>query len=283
MKELVFSELFEALEKAGMEPMLCDTPVPFFDNKVACGVPTSVGDVVTDVLMVPQSTLSMQQEFFITAWGDSMEGADIRDGDLLKVKAQMTANDGDIVLAWLDGDFTVKSYCEDEAGRSWLVPQNAKYKAFPMSDADNARIFGVVMDVTRKACRVSYRDCMRLIHEAQMELGDKKEISMAQVSCAIQGIAPMVELARQWYAVCRVLEDDAVVTEGDFDAFCQLVRAEVPEHPHLPARDEMVRMASQSFKRPVAMWNEMNAPVQGKRYRDYLKIAQKMQDLLGEC
>lgn len=60
------------------------------------------------------------------------------------------------------------------------------------------------------------------------------------------------------------------------------MKAEVPEHAHLPVRDEIVRMAVQSFKKPVAMWNELNAPVQGKRYKDYVKIAQKMQDLLEE-
>ena len=54
----------------------------------------------------------------------------------------------------------------------------------------------------------------------------------------------------------------------------------MPEHPHLPPRDEMVRMVTQSFKRPVAMWNELNAPVRGKRFKDYVMIAEKMQELL---
>ena len=59
-----------------------------------------------------------------------------------------------------------------------------------------------------------------------------------------------------------------------------IVKAEVPEHPHLPPRDEMVRMVTQSFKKPVAMWNEANAPVQGKRFKDYVKIAEKMLDMI---
>ena len=72
----------------------------------------------------------------------------------------------------------------------------------------------------------------------------------------------MVELGRQWYAVCRVLEDVNVVPEGDFEGFCQRVRAEVPAHNSLPTRIELQRMAVQSFKKPVSMWNELNAPVQ---------------------
>ena len=108
-----------------------------------------------------------------------------------------------------------------------------------------------------------------------------EEITEECVSHAIKAIAPMVEVGRQWYAVCRVLVDVKVVTEGDFEGFCQRVKAEVPDHNNLPTRIELQRMAVQSFKKPVAMWNELNAPVQGKRYNDYVKIAERMQELLG--
>ena len=52
-------------------------------------------------------------------------------------------------------------------------------------------------------------------------------------------------------------------------------------HKALPIRAEMQRMAVQSFAKPVALWRAGNAPVQGKRYNDYLKIAQQMMRLLG--
>ena len=280
VSELDFDQLLELLEKDGRRPMVCDTPIPFYDNIVKCGSPTGVGDIVREVKMVPHATLSMLQEFFVIAGGDSMEGVCIEDGDILRVKAQPTANDGDVVLAMFDGDSTVKTYCEDEKGQPWLVPQNPKYKAFPMSDADDACIVGVVTEIIKQRPRVKFRDCQTLIEEAKEARNMGEEITEEQVSRAIKAIAPMVEVGRQWYAVCRVLVDVKVVTEGDFEGFCQRVKAEVPEHPHLPARDEMVRMAVQSFKKPVAMWNELNAPVQGKRYKDYVKIAERMQELL---
>ena len=280
VSELDFDQLLELLEKDGRRPMVCDTPIPFYDNIVKCGSPTGVGDIVREVKMVPHTTLSMLQEFFVIAGGDSMEGVSIEDGDILRVKAQPTANDGDVVLAMFDGDSTVKTYCEDEKGQPWLVPQNPKYKAFPMSDADDACIVGVVTEIIKQRPRVKFRDCQTLIQEAKEARDMGEEITEEQVSRAIKAIAPMVEVGRQWYAVCRVLVDVKVVTEGDFEGFCQRGKAEVPEHPHLPARDEMVRMAVQSFKKPVAMWNELNAPVQGKRYKDYVKIAERMQELL---
>lgn len=280
VSELDFDQLLELLEKDGRRPMVCDTPIPFYDNIVKCGSPTGVGDIVREVKMVPHATLSMLQEFFVIAGGDSMEGVSIEDGDILRVKAQPTANDGDVVLAMFDGDSTIKTYCEDEKGQPWLVPQNPKYKAFPMSDADDACIVGVVTEIIKQRPRVKFRDCQTLIQEAKEARDMGEEITEEQVSRAIKAIAPMVEVGRQWYAVCRVLVDVKVVTEGDFEGFCQRVKAEVPENPHLPARDEMVRMAVQSFKKPVAMWNELNAPVQGKRYKDYVKIAERMQELL---
>lgn len=280
VSELDFDQLLELLEKDGRRPMVCDTPIPFYDNIVKCGSPTGVGDIVREVKMVPHTTLSMLQEFFVIAGGDSMEGVSIEDGDILRVKAQPTASDGDVVLAMFDGDSTVKTYCEDEKGQPWLVPQNPKYKAFPMSDADDACIVGVVTEIIKQRPRVKFRDCQTLIQKAKEARDMGEEITEEQVSRAIKAIAPMVEVGRQWYAVCRVLVDVKVVTEGDFEGFCQRVKAEVPEHPHLPARDEMVRMAVQSFKKPVAMWNELNAPVQGKRYKDYVKIAERMQELL---
>ncbi|MBO7581817.1 MAG: hypothetical protein J6T38_09930 [Bacteroidaceae bacterium] len=281
MDEKELKEIFEALEQQGWEPMLCDTPVPLYDNEVACGVPNGVGDVMKETIMIPREFLSMQSEFYVKAKGDSMKGADILNGDLLQVVTTGDVSDGDIVLAYLDDDFTVKTYCEDEEGHPWLVPQNDAYEPFRLEDYDHVWIAGVVNQVTRRAPRVNYRTCMKIINKARKQ--QPKGISPEQVARAIREVAPMVEVGRRWYAVCRVLEDEGVLSDGDFEGFCQLVRAEVPEHKSLPTRVEMQRLAVQSFKKPVAMWNELNAPVQGKRYKDYVKIAQQMQDLLGKA
>ena len=276
-----FEQLLENLEKQGWHPMVCDTPVPFYDNDVMCGVPNSVGDVVKEVRMLPKELLAMQPEFLVKAKGDSMKGANIADGDLLQVVTDVQASDGDIVMAWMDGEYTIKTYCEDEEGHPWLVPQNEDYDPIRLDDYDDAMMVGVVKQVTKRAPRVAYRSCMKIINKAKRELSRQKEITEEQVSRAIKAVAPMVELGRQWYAVCRVLEDVNVVPEGDFEGFCQRVRAEVPAHNSLPTRIELQRMAVQSFKKPVSMWNELNAPVQGKRYNDYVKIAERMQELLG--
>ena len=61
-----------------------------------------------------------------------------------------------------------------------------------------------------------------------------------------------------------------------------MIAAEVPHHEHLPTVVELQRMAVGSFRKPVSKWNEMNAPVKGKRYKIYKEIAESMLELLEE-
>jgi repressor LexA len=126
-------DIFKALEEKGWQPMLCDTPVPFFDNPVSCGSPTDVGDILQDTTMLPKEFLSMQPEFVVKVMGESMKDAGIMEGDSVKVVTSTRFHDGDIVLVMVDGEITLKCYCEDEDGIPWLVPQNADYDAFPLN------------------------------------------------------------------------------------------------------------------------------------------------------
>jgi len=275
-----FEQLLENLEKQGWHPMVCDTPVPFYDNDVMCGVPNSVGDVVKEVRMLPKELLAMQPEFLVKAKGDSMKGANIADGDLLQVVTDVQASDGDIVMAWMDGEYTIKTYCEDEEGHPWLVPQNEDYDPIRLDDYDDAMMVGVVKQVTKRAPRVAYRSCMKIINKAKRELSRQKEITEEQVSCAIRAVAENIEIGRLWYASYRVMVDEKVWKDGDFKGFCNRVKAEVPEHEHLPVAEDLQRMAVGSFSKPVVLWNEVDAPVQGKRFKRYLEIAKMTDDLL---
>ena len=71
------------------------------------------------------------------------------------------------------------------------------------------------------------------------------------------------------------------VRPGDFQGFCQRVKSVVPEHRHLPAYEELQRMNVQSFARSVRLWDAQNAPVKGKRFDDYLALAQKTRQAIG--
>lgn len=277
-----FMALLESLEEAGWHPMLCDTPIPFYDNEVMCGIPNSVGDVVKEVRMLPKELLAMQPEFLVRARGDSMKDAGIMEGDILQVVTDVPPSDGDIVLATLDGDYTVKTYCEDDEGRPWLVPQNEEYLPIRLEDYNDVVIVGVVRQVTKRVRHVSHNLCMKILNKAKREMESQKVITDVQVSNAIGVMAEKIEISRLWFAVYRTMVDEKVWKDGDFKGFCDRVRAEVPEHEHLPVAEDLQRMDVGSFSKSVVLWNEKDAPVQGKRFKRYMEIAQMTDDLLWE-
>lgn len=280
MNEQELKEILRELEEQGWSPLVCDTPVPFYDTAVRCGQPTGAYAVRAEEMMWPKDLLSMQPEFTICAKGDSMKDAGICQGDMVKVVCESSLQDGDIVLASIDGESTIKTYCEDEEGLPWLVPQNSDYSPIPLKDKVNVRIVGRIKEIIKNAPRISYRDCQRMIRKAKMTMVETHEIPQQRVSWAIREVASMVTIARQWYAVYRAMVDLNVVKDGDYETFCEMVKTEVPRHEHLPSCDELQRLAMLSFTKPVRNWNAENAPVKGKRFNDYLMIANRTTELL---
>ena len=273
-------EVFQQLEEQGWQPKLCDTLVPFYDVDVMCGKPNGVGDVVKEYMALPHEMAPIGTEFTITAKGDSMIDANIFEGDIIKVVPDVPINDGETVVARIDDEWVVKSYCEDNDGNPWLVPQNDDYDAFPLVECQSVLLLGKVDRIIRRSPRATFKSCMKKIEQAKAKMPTPPEISQLQISKAIREIAPSIGVGRLWYAVYRAMADLNVVGEGDLDGFIEMIRTEVPNHKHLPKHVEMQRMAVQSFAKPVVLWRVGNAPVQGKRYNDYLKTAQKMAELL---
>jgi len=84
--------------------------------------------------------------FFVRARGDSMDGdkkATIQDGDLLVVDKSRTPKTGDVVIACLDGAFTVKRL-RCTADGVWLLPENKSFPEIHIEDGQELSIWGVV-------------------------------------------------------------------------------------------------------------------------------------------
>ena len=272
MTEEELKELFSDLLSKKITPLLCDTRVPLYDSPVPCGEPTYCAEDIVETVLLPKELLSMHPEFMIPVKGDSMRDAGIVAGDMVKVVADVTPYDGDIVLACIDGAYTLKTYYEDDEGLHWLVPQNENYEPILLEERLNVRIFGRVKEVVKQTPRVASRLCMKIVSRAKQLRAKKREISQERVSSIIRQMAPQVKLGRQWYAVFKPMEEKTVYGKEDYAGFCERVCEEVPEHKHLPAVVELQRMAVQSFKRPVRLWNPADAPVQGKRFTAYEQI-----------
>jgi len=279
MNEEEIKEILKQLEEQGWQPLLCDTPLPYYDNPVKCGQPTGIGDIVERKKRFPKEFLSMQPEFVVKVKGDSMEGANIRSGDMVRVESEVPVHDSDIVLVCIDGDFTLKAYCEDEDGIPWLVPQNDNYEAFALTESDNVWIVGKVTEVIKAAPRVPVRLCMKLIKKAKMK--QPPALTRGQVEESIVDVSSMVKNGRQWYAVFRPLVDKKYLGKAEYETFCDLVASVVPQHEHLPDPGQIQRLAVQSFAKPVVLWDEADAPVKGKPFKDYKRIAERMLELLA--
>lgn len=81
--------------------------------------------------------------FFVRVQGDSMIGAGICDGDLLVVDRSLRPTSGDIIIACVDGDFTVKTYRRDVKGVH-LEPANPDFPTITLRTGQELDYFGKV-------------------------------------------------------------------------------------------------------------------------------------------
>lgn len=114
-------------------------------GRIAAGVPITAEQQVEDVLTLPRQLTGQGDLFLLTVSGDSMIDAAICDGDLVVIRQQPTAENGDIVAALLDGEATVKVFKQRD-GHTWLLPQNSAYEPIL---GDHATILGKVVTVLR--------------------------------------------------------------------------------------------------------------------------------------
>ena len=96
--------------------------VPIVGN-VAAGSPILAEEYIEDQVALPENMLGDGTHFILKVHGDSMINAGIMDGDYVVVHKQVTANNGEIVVAIIDGSATVKRFYR-ENGRFRLQPEN---------------------------------------------------------------------------------------------------------------------------------------------------------------
>jgi repressor LexA len=115
-------------------------------GKVAAGVPITAEENLEGELVVPPELARKDGTFVLRVQGESMIDAAILDGDLIVVSPQRDATSGEIVVAMVEGEATVKRFYK-EHGRVRLQPENASMAPIY---ADDVTILGKVDAVFRK-------------------------------------------------------------------------------------------------------------------------------------
>jgi repressor LexA len=130
-----------------------ENPIPIGDaaliplvGRIAAGGPITAEQNISEYYPVSRQLTGKGDFFLLTVSGDSMIDAAICDGDLVVIRKQPTAENGDIVAALLNDEATVKTFRQRD-GHTWLLPQNSAYEPIV---GDHATIMGKVVSVLRK-------------------------------------------------------------------------------------------------------------------------------------
>ena len=122
-------------------------PVTFYDIGISAGFPSPAQDYEEPRLNINDLLIKRPETTFIAkASGDSMIGAGIHDGDMLVVDKGITEYKDRVVIACVNGEFTVKRY-KVERGQPVLKPQNPAYPDIHFTDYDEITVWGVVTSV----------------------------------------------------------------------------------------------------------------------------------------
>ena len=263
-----------------LHPQACDTIVPYLDVSVRAGSPTPPCESTSgESLMLPKNLMGNNPEFVIDVEGWSMKDLHIYPGDRVRVQMNVEARDGDVVVAELDGECTLKIYCTDEQGVSWLVPANEEFDAINLSHYAQFRIIGKVVGILKSTPHCSYKDCIKAIRRTQSKHQDTV-YSKTDLKEILSSVSTQIRYARQWYAVCRIFMESRIISMHDYSSFVSLIYELLPTHPTLPSTHELKRLEVLSFSRPVSQWDPFNAPVSGQRFDDYKKIAELTESIL---
>lgn len=133
------------IKKEPKEPIV-DIPVV---GRVAAGYPILAEENIEGHLTIDRNLIGNRSECFgLKVRGDSMVNAGILEGDLVIVSPQKEAVNGDIVVALLGDEATMKRFMLDD-GVILLIPENEKYESIVVNNPQEFSIIGKVIGVFR--------------------------------------------------------------------------------------------------------------------------------------
>ena len=117
-------------------------------GRIAAGTPILAAEHVEEVLPLPVDLVGSDPVFLLEVKGDSMVDAGILDGDLVAVRSQDDARDGEIVAALIDGEEATVKRLRRRGGKVILEAANPAYE--PLVYSEGVELVGKVVSVLRR-------------------------------------------------------------------------------------------------------------------------------------
>ena len=122
------------------------TPVGIIGS-IPCGNLALEEEAIEEIVRLPTALFGKGDLFLLHASGDSMTGAGIDDGDLVLIRKQEEARNGDIVVAFVEGEGNTLKRYRQYGNTIFLHPENPKYRDIPLL---NCKIQGIAINVIKK-------------------------------------------------------------------------------------------------------------------------------------
>jgi DNA polymerase V len=124
--------------------------LPIFTSNISAGFPSPADDFVDQKLDLNQYLVPHPQStFFVKVQGESMIDAGICSGDMLVVDRSLQPKSGNVIIAVVDGEFTVKRFVR-KGKHIQLIPENKDFEPIEITDQLEFSIWGVVTNVIHK-------------------------------------------------------------------------------------------------------------------------------------
>lgn len=138
----------QGAEVFNQQPCPISVKRPIFATKVAAGFASPADDYVEKTLDLNELLIQKPAAtFFVRAQGTSMLGAGIHSNDILVVDKSIEPGDGKVVIAALNGEFTVKRLVKNPDGSWKLRAENPEFADILLNDGLELVIWGVVTSV----------------------------------------------------------------------------------------------------------------------------------------
>lgn len=254
--------------------------VPFYDESLWCGSPHEVlGNA--EMLNLAEWVGDGAEEIFLAVLqGDSMIDLGYMPGDFCIVNREKQAHDGDVIVAYIDKEYTMKVlHIDEENKKVVLYPANQKYK--PIEIDNNTQEFRAWGVVTR--CIKNTRNGLSIIKaRLRTQADEKRTLSAEKIRKCVLTLFEEGLMAdgKGWFAIYKVLNK----YEGypvNMKEFCDCIDGMGLQDVKYPCVYNNWRKMTVELKLPinVDLWPEYKDKVSGQALRQ-INIMERLKDLL---